>query len=325
MLLLLCLVTSGAGCDRGDSAVNPSGASATATDESRDAGASPERGTIGVSVLTLANPFFKEMSDAMSAEAAKHGYVVRVVSAEMDPARQRDQVKDFLVSKVSAVILTPADSRAVGSAIKEANAVGVPVFTADIASIADGAQVVSHVATDNYGGGVQAAQAIVEAVKGKGKVAILDHPEVESVIQRTKGFETEIVKTPDVRVVAKLPGGGARERSYKATQDILQAHADVNAIFAINDPSALGAVAAIEAAGKSGQVFVVGFDGQIEAKKAIRDGKIYADAVQFPKKIGIMTVEQVIKHLSGESVEPSLLIPTSLYRKGDAEKDPEVR
>jgi ribose transport system substrate-binding protein len=308
-----------AGCDQSSSSPSSS-AQSTATSETKKSS-----GTIGVSLLTLSNPFFKEMGDAMSAEATKHGMDVRVVSAELDSAKQRDQVKDFIVSKVSAIILTPADSKAIGTAIKEANDAGIPVFTADVASLAEGAKVISHIATDNYGGGKMAGQAAVDALNGKGTVAIIDHPEVESVLLRTKGFMEVISQHPEIKVVATLPGGGARDRSFKVAQDILQAHPDVNLIFAINDPSALGAVAALEAAGKLASVKVIGFDGQPEAKKAIRDGKIYADAIQFPQKIGAMSIDAVAKYLAGDKVEAESLIPTGLYKKAEADADPELK
>ena len=257
----------------------------------------------------------------MKEAAEAKGYSVKIVSAEMDPARQRDQVRDFLTADVVAIILTPADSKAVGTSIRDANEKKVPVFTADIASLAADAKVVSHVATDNYGGGKQAGEAAVEALNGTGKVAIIDHPEVESGMLRIKGFEEVIATHPGISVVAKLPGLGERDRSFRAAQDILQAHPDVNLIFAVNDPTALGVVAALEGAGKLSQVKVIGFDGQPEAKAAIRDGKIYADAVQYPKRIGTLAVDQVAKYLAGEKVEPATLIPTGLYRKADAEAE----
>jgi ribose transport system substrate-binding protein len=138
---------------------------------------------------------------------------------------------------------------------------------------------------------------------------------------RIKGFEEVIAKHRGISIVAKLPGLGQRDRSFRAAQDILQAHPDVNLIFAVNDPTALGVVAALEGAGKLSQVKVIGFDGQPEAKAAIRDGKIYADAVQYPKRIGKLAVDQVTKYLAGENVEPATLIPTGLYRKADAEAE----
>ncbi len=288
----------------------------------------PDRpgGVIGISVLTMTNPFFKEIADAVTDEAAKSGYTVIVTSAEFDPAKQRMQVKDFLVRKVSAMILTPADSRAVGTAIKEANEAGIPVFTADIASLAEGAKVVSHIATDNYSGGRQAAKAIIQALGGKGKVAIIDHPEVESVILRTKGFRDELKESGSaIEIVGAWPGKGSKDEAFKVAQDILTAHQDLAGIFAINDPSALGACAAIEKKNRAGKIVVVGFDGQPEGKRAIKEGRIFADPIQFPDEIGRRTVQTIMKYLEGEKVPPEILIPTRLYYKADAEKDPALK
>ncbi|MEI6357211.1 MAG: substrate-binding domain-containing protein, partial [Verrucomicrobiota bacterium] len=131
---------------------------------------------IGISVLTLTNPFFKDMADAMTAEAKVHGMTTVVTSGEFDPAKQRNQVIDFIVRKVDAIILCPCDSKAIGTSIVDANKAGIPVFTADIASLAKEGKVAGHVATDNFGGGKLAAVALIEALGGKGKVAILDHP-----------------------------------------------------------------------------------------------------------------------------------------------------
>jgi ribose transport system substrate-binding protein len=284
---------------------------------------------IGLSILTSANPFFIEIADAMKEAAAKSGYEVIVVSGDSNPDKQQSQVKNFIVQKVAAIVLTPCDSRAVGTAIQEANQAGIPVFTADIACIAEGAKVVAHVATDNYSGGRQAAIAMIEALGGKGKVAILDFAQVESVMLRTKGFRDELaerVRTGeiDIEIVATLPGDGAKDKGYKATQDLLQAHPDVNGIFAINDPSALGSYAAIENANMAGKIKIVGFDGQFDGKQAIRDGKIYADPIQFPKRIGTETVAAIVKYLDGQDVSPTLLIPTELYRQSDALADPSL-
>lgn len=283
-------------------------------------------GTIGISVLTLSNPFFKEITDAVRDEAGKSGYHVAAVSADLDPAAQRAQVKDFIVRKVSAIILTPADSKAVGTAIKEANEAGIPVFTADIASVAEGAKVICHVATDNYAGGRQAGKAMIQALGNKGKVAIIGHPEVESAMLREKGFRDELneAKSP-IQVVGLWPGKGEKDESFKVAQDILTAQKDLDGLFCINDPMALGAFAAVEKAGKVGKIMIVGFDGQPEGKKAIRDGKIFADPVQFPDKIGRQSVQAIMKYLNGETIEPQMLIPTQLYFKADGEKDASLK
>lgn len=276
--------------------------------------------TIGVSLLTLANPFFKTMGDAMVAEGAKHGYQVIITAGEMDPARQKDQVNDFIVKKVNAIILSPCDSRSVGTTIQEANKAGIPVFTADIACLDKSAKVVSHVATDNYEGGKLAGKAIIEAIGGKGKVAIIDFPEAESVLQRTKGFKEVLAGAKDVKIVAQLPGGAARDTAYKTAQDILEQNPDLAGIFCINDPTAFGAIAAIEKTGRK-EVKVISFDGQPEAKQAVKDGKIYAEPIQYPVRIGESAIQAVTKYLAGEKVPPQTLIPTTLYTKADADKD----
>lgn len=291
--------------------------------------AAEKKSQIAVSLLTLANPFFRDLGDAMKEEAAKHGMEVSVMSGDFDAARQRDQVADFIVRKVAAIVLSPCDSKAVGTSIAAANKAGIPVFTVDIAALGGG-KVVSHVATDNLGGGRLAAQAMVEALGGRGKVAILDHPVIESVMLRTKGFDEELArlkkeKGVNIEVVARLPGGGAKDKSFKAAEDLLQAHPDLNGIFAINDPSALGAVAALEKAGRLKQVKVVGFDGMPEGKTAIRNGQIYADPIQFPDRIGRTAVQSIKKYLDGDDVPGQVLIPTALYRKADADKDPSLK
>jgi len=321
ILALFSLSMALAGCSGNKDNAAPTSPTPTAPGKTAE---TKSKGTIGVSLLTLANPFFKDMGDAMTAEGKKNGYDVIITAAEMDSARQKDQVNDFIVKKVSAIVLCPADSRSIGTSIQEANKAGIPVFTADIACLDKTAKVVSHIATDNYAGGKLAGQAMIEALGGKGKVAIIDHPEVESVLLRTKGFK-EAIAGKGIEIVAQLPGGAARDTSFKTAQDILEKNPQLDGIFAINDPTALGAVAAIEKAGRTAKIKVIGFDGQPEAKQAIKDGKIYADAIQFPDKIGVLTIQSIVKYMAGEKPEAQTLIPTGLYKKADAEKDSSLK
>ena len=128
-----------------------------------------------------------------------------------------------------------------------------------------------------------------------------------------------------IEIVAELDGGGVRDEGYKVTEDTLQAHPDLAGIFAINDPSGLGARAALEKAAKQDQVVIVAFDGQPEGKQAIKEGKIYADPVQFPDKIGIKTVELIMSYFNGEEIPREVLIPTELYKQEDGMKDASLR
>ncbi len=319
LTLLACALACLTGCDK------PADSSSSAPSSD-----TKSKGTIGVSLLTLDNPFFKVIGDSIAAEARKHGYETIVVSGDKDPAKQGNQVKDFIVKKVSAIVLSPCDSKAIVPVIQEANAAGIPVFTVDIPCNEPGVKIVTQVATDNYAGGKEAAQAMIEALgEAGGKVAVLAFKQAESCILRVKGFR-EVIDAHNasgkakIEIVAELESGGAKDVGFKAAEDALQAHADLRGIFAINDPAALGARAATEKAGKT-QIVIVGFDGQPEGKQAIKDGKIFADPIQFPDKMGVQIVDAIIRHSKGETLPLQMLIPTSLYKKADALKDPELK
>ena len=286
-------------------------------------GKAPAAGTraqvrIGVSLLTRTHLFYQDLEAGLAAEAAAHGYQLNVQSGEFDVARQKDQVENFIVDKVSAIVVCPCDSNSIGTSVQAANRAGIPVFTADIAVLAEGVSVVSHIASDNVEGGRLAAQALSRALGGKGKIAIIDHPEVESVIQRVRGFEDEVALQTGIRVVAKLSGRGMKDAAFRTAEDILQAHPDLDGIFGINDDSALGALAAVEKAGRLGRVAIVGFDAMPEARQAIRDGKIYADVVQQSHAIGEETIKTIAAYMAGEKVAPMHLIPCRLFTKDDA-------
>jgi len=126
-------------------------------------------------------------------------------------------------------------------------------------------------------------------------------------------------------IVSEINGGGDQDIGYKATVDSLKAHPNLRAVFAINDPSALGAWQAISEAEKTDVIKIVGFDGEKAGKQAILDGKIYADPIQFPKQMGVEIMKKILAFQAGEDYEKLELIPTSLYKKADAEKDPELQ
>lgn len=287
-------------------------------------------GTIGVSLLTLENPFFKVIGDTITAEADKHGYATNVLSAEESIEKQSDQVKDFIVSDCAAIVLCPCDPVAIGPIIKEANAAGIPVFTVDIPCALDDVEIVCQIATDNYGGGKEAGAGMIEALPNGGKVAVLHYKQAQSCQLRVQGF-TEVIDAHNsssdskIEIVQVLEGGAAKDKSAAAADDILQTHSDLAGIFAINDPSALGARAALEKAGKADQVKIIGFDGMPEGKQAIKEGKIFADPIQFPAKMATEVVHAIVKNSNGEPVEKEILIPTSLYRQADGLADPDLK
>lgn len=287
--------------------------------------------TIAYTPLTLSNPFFKVIGEHIKAEAEKNGYETLMVDPDMDVKKQSDQIDDFIAKNVTAIILVPCDRLSVGPAVQAANKAGIPVFTVDAKCAAQGAKIEGHVGTDNFQGGELAGKAMINALGEKGgKVLILDFKKANSCVLRVAGFK-KIIDAHNkkaegkIEVVSELDGNGDRTKGYQSTADALQAHEDLDAIFAINDPSALGAYTAVKEAKRENKIKIIGFDGQLDGKQAIKDGKIYADPIQHPDKMGKQIVQLIVKYQAGESFDPETLIPATLYTKAEADQDPELK
>jgi ribose transport system substrate-binding protein len=272
-------------------------------DETRDA-----EKTIGVSLLTRAHVFYRDLEEGLRAGAAEHGYELFITAAEWDAGRQISQLEDFITRDVDAIILSPVDSSGVGAGIRAANEAGIPVFTADIASF--GGEVVSHIASDNLAGGRLAGEYLVELLGGTGKVAIINQPIVTSTLDRVQGFREVVEAYPEIEIVADVDGHGLRDRALLAASDVLQANPELDGIFAINDDSALGTLDAVEDFGRDG-IVIIGYDATPPARDAIvKDRALKADVVQYPFEIGRMTVETIASYFAG--IEVPAVVPVEV-------------
>jgi ribose transport system substrate-binding protein len=269
------------------------------------------RPQIGVTLLTEAHVFYQDLQKGMRAEADSLGMDLHVVAGEWDLARQTSQVENFITQKMNAIIVAPVDSRGIVSAIEEANRAGIPVFTVDIA--AAGGHVTSHIASDNEQGGQLVGEYLAKLLNGKGNVAILDQPTLASVIDRVRGFREAVARYPGIRIVAApAVERGLRDVAKNKTDNLLQSHPELNAIFGSNDDCALGALASVRAAGRS-NILIVGFDATPEARAAISSGgPLKADAIQHPEVIGRRAIETVYRALHGDSVPPFVAIPVGI-------------
>jgi ribose transport system substrate-binding protein len=274
--------------------------------------------TIGVSLLTRAHVFYKDLEEGLRTEAAKNGYELVITSGDFDLGKQSNQIEDFITRKVDAIIVSPVDSRGVGPAIRKANDAKIPVFTADIA--AQDGDVVCHVASDNVAGGRLAGEYLAKILNGKGKVAIIGQPTVTSVLDRTQGFKEAIAKFPGISIVADVNGEGVRDRALQVTTDILQAHPDLDGIFGINDDSALGALDAVQQF-KRANVSIIGYDDTPAAADAIMKGTaLKADVVQYPKKIGETTIQKIKEFFSGAQVSKVVPVEVGIVDKEALQK-----
>ncbi len=265
---------------------------------------------IGLSVSTLNNPFFVSLKDGVIKEAKKKGIKVITVDAQNDTAKQINDVEDLLQQGVDALLINPTDSAAISTAVQSANNVGVPVVTLDRS--AEKGKVAALVASDNVKGGQMAADYIVKMVGEKAKVAELEGvPGASATRERGKGFHNVADKKLDV--TAKQSADFDRTKGLNVMENIIQGKPDIKAVFAHNDEMALGAIQAINSSGKD--VIVVGFDGNDDAIKAVKEGKLAATVAQQPELIGQLAVKAAKDVVQGKKVEKKIPVPLKLVTK----------
>ncbi|MGB4008441.1 MAG: D-ribose ABC transporter substrate-binding protein, partial [Bacillota bacterium] len=253
---------------------------------------------IGLAISTLNNPFFVDLRDGALEEAKKAGLGITVADAQNDPNRQLSQVENFIQQGVNIILVNPCDSAAIVSAIKAANRAKIPVITVDRG--ADGGEVICHIASDNVQGGQMAGEYLAKLIGYKGKVVeIQGIPGASAARDRGKGFNEVMKKYPNIKIVARQEAGFDRAKGMTVMENILQAQPDIDGVFCHNDEMALGALRAIEAAGRLSAIKIVGFDATDDAIKAVKDGKLVATVAQKPRAMGSMAVTVAKRVLDG--------------------------
>ncbi|MBK5074943.1 ribose ABC transporter substrate-binding protein RbsB [Budviciaceae bacterium CWB-B4] len=275
--------------------------SATALTLSVSAGAMA-KDNIALVVSTLNNPFFVSMKDGAQKKADELGYNLIVLDSQNNPAKELGNVQDLTVRGTKLLLINPTDSDAVGNAVLMANKAKIPVVTLDRA--ANKGEVASHVASDNVAGGKMAGEFIAKKLGNDAKVIQLEGITGTSAArERGEGFKQSMTDHP-FKLLASQPADFDRTKGLNVMQNLLTAHADVQAVFAQNDEMALGAMRALQTAGKK-DVLIVGFDGTNDGIKAVKSGRMSATIAQQPELIGSMGVEVADKILKGEKVEAS--------------------
>jgi len=257
---------------------------------------------IGFAVSTQNNPFFVDLKEGAEKKAKEIGAKLLVVDAQDDAAKQLSSIEDLIVKQVDVLVINPVDGDAIVSAIQSANDANIPVITVDRG--ANGGKVASHIASDNVAGGKMAAEFIAKKLNKKGKLVELQGiPGTSAARDRGKGFHKGIDQYEGLEVVASQPADFNRAKGMTVMENILQAEKDIDAVFAHNDSMALGAIQAIEAAGRLDEITVVGFDAIDDARKAVKAGKLAATIAQKPGLMGEMAVETAKKVANCKTVD----------------------
>lgn len=264
--------------------------------------------TIGVSLSTLNNPFFVSIKEAIQKEAKNNNFKIKVVDAQDDSAKQSNDIDDLIQQQVDYLIINPTDSAAISSAVQNANAQDIPVITLD-RSVEQG-KVTQFIASDNVAGGKMAGEYIVKQVGEKASVGELEGvPGASATRERGKGFH--IVADKQLEVASKQTAKFNRAEGLNVTQNIIQSHPDIKAIFAHNDEMALGAIEAIG----TKDILVVGFDGNDDAMKSIKNKKLDATIAQQPALMGEDAVKAILDLKDGKTIKSEVKVPLKLVEQ----------
>lgn len=268
---------------------------------------------IGLSLSTLNNPFFVQIRDGAEEEAKKLGADLTVTDAQNDASQQANQLQNFTSGSLSAVVVNPVDSDAAGPSVRGANKAGIPVIAVDRG--VNKADTSALVASDNVEGGALGAKALAEKLGGKGTIVILQGQAGTSASrERGAGFAEGLKAYPGIKVVAKQPADFDRTKGLDVMTNLLQAHPDIDGVFAENDEMALGAIKALGSkAGRSVQV--VGFDGTPDGLKAVQAGTLYASVAQQPSELGRIAVRNALRAAEDEKVEKMVKVPVKVVTK----------
>ncbi|MFK0061140.1 substrate-binding domain-containing protein [Streptomyces werraensis] len=268
---------------------------------------------IGLSLSTLNNPFFVQIRDGAEEEAKKLGVDLTVTDAQNDASQQANQLQNFTSGSLDAVVVNPVDSDAAGPSVRGANKADIPVVAVDRG--VNKADTSALVASDNVEGGALGAKALAEKLGGKGTIVILQGQAGTSASrERGAGFAEGLKDYPGIKVVAKQPADFDRTKGLDVMTNLLQAHPDIDGVFAENDEMALGAIKALGSkAGKSVQV--VGFDGTPDGLKAVQAGTLYASVAQQPSELGRIAVRNALRAAEDEKVEKMVKVPVKVVTK----------
>lgn len=285
---------------------------------------------VALVLKTLNSPFFIDMQKGAQAAADKAGIdlVVQAAEREVDVDKQMQIIENLVQTGVKVLLVTPSGSREIVPAIAKANAAGIPVVIVDTrvdpaAAREAGIKTASFIGSDNLEGGRLAGIQLAAITGGKAKVAVLEGiPGHETGDSRLKGFKAAIAATPGITIVASQPANWERDLGFNVFQNMLQAHPEIDAVFACNDMMALGALEAIATAGKTGKIKVLGFDAVDDARKAIDTGAMVGSVAQFPSEMGRLAVESAAKILKGETVPADQTVRIELVTAGPAAASP---
>lgn len=286
--------------------------------------ASGEEYVIGYAPATLNNAFWLAVKDGVEQAIEESGANVKLVDidANGDQSVMNDGISNLISSGIDALLCAPADSTAVASALTELKDAGVPVINFDT-PVEDPNMVETIIASDNTNAGYVVGKDVGEKIEDGAKILVLHSPRASACVQRYDGFIKALDESgKKYEIVNVLDGEGDQETSLGLVSDALVADPDLSVIFAVNDPSAMGAVNAIQQANVAleNEIMVYGVDGNPDAKKMIKAGTMEGTGSQSPETLGYESMMSALDVLAGKEIEKEIVVDTFLITADNVEE-----
>lgn len=278
----------------------------------------------GVSYMTMNNPFYKIINNEILKVVEKNNDTLITLDPALDVDKQNEQIYKFIDQKVDGIFINPIDFEQIEPALQAAKRANIPVIIID-APVSDESLVNCTIVSDNYDAGVQCAKDMMERLDSA-NIVLLKHTTAKSAKERIEGFLSVIDNNEKYKVINEAECDGQLEIAMPKMQEIIEETPDIDVVMALNDPSALGALAALEKNNKN-DVMVYGIDGTPEIKALIgRNQMIVGTVAQSPIKMGQIAVENMYNILNGKKkIEKNIIISISLINKENLFKYDEDR
>lgn len=264
----------------------------------------------GATYMTMNNPFYEIIDDEMRSVLEAEGHVLLTRDPALDVEKQISQVEEMIDRGVDGIFINPVDWKRIGPALEKAAQANIPVIAVD-SDVYDSDKVACTVISDNYMAGVQCASHLLEN-RDHANILLLTHQTAKSGMDRIQGFKDAIEGEEKFRVLAEKGCLGQLELAMPAAEELLREYPQADVIMCLNDPSAMGAMAALKDAGMTGHVAVYGVDGSPDCKSMIGERLMTATAAQFPRRLGREAARAACRVLAGEQVDPVITVPTEL-------------
>ena len=268
------------------------------------------RRKLGAVYMTLNNPFYEVIDEEIRTTVENHGDVLISRNPALSVEKQVEEIRELVDDGMELIFINPVDWTKIEPALELARAAKIPIIAIDT-NVEDDSLVVCTVVSDNYSAGVQCAEHLLKNSSG-GKIALLKHSQARSSIERIKGFRDKIAENKNFEIVAEAECLGQLEIAMPVMEELIRAHPEINIVMALNDPAAMGALAAFQNENLFGDVKVYGVDGVPETKEMIFSHRMTATAGQSPRQIGKIAADCAYKIFAGEPVEKIIELPTKL-------------